>query len=53
MKMLPRFLLVLAVAVPLAVPGQNKSDNAKRRDDLDKPLVIASQGSFFVGGETN
>jgi pimeloyl-ACP methyl ester carboxylesterase len=23
----------------------------KRRDDLKKPLVIASQGSFFVGGE--
>src|SRR5215470_2052037 len=23
-----------------------------RRDDLKKPLVLASQGSFFVGGET-
>src|SRR5437870_2066529 len=43
-------ILALAIAVPTF--SQNKNENAKRRDDLKKPLVIASQGSFFVGGES-
>lgn len=47
-----RIVLIITVAVALPVLGQNKSDSAKRRDDLKKALVIASQGSFFVGGET-
>jgi hypothetical protein len=45
-----KLVLILAVALPIL--GQSKNDNAKRRDDLKKPLVIAGQGSFFVGGET-
>ena len=38
-------LIVLTVALSVAPVG------AQRRD-LQKPLVLASQGSFFVGGET-
>ena len=37
----------LAVALPLAAAD----GRAARRDVLGKPLVLASQGSFFVGGE--
>jgi len=45
-------ILALAAVLTLPALGQNKDVNAKRRDDLKKPLVIASQGSFFVGGES-
>ena len=45
-------ILILAVAIALPALGQNKRPDAKRQDDLKKPLVIASQGSFFVGGES-
>jgi pimeloyl-ACP methyl ester carboxylesterase len=38
-------ILVGTIAAPHAAQD-------KRRDDLKKPLVLASQGSFFVGGET-
>jgi len=50
----PYWKSILIIAVVIAVPmaAQNKTDNAKRRDELKKPLVIASQGSFFVGGES-
>jgi hypothetical protein len=41
-------ILTVAIAMTVTIHGQT----AKRRDDLKKPLVIASQGSFFVGGET-
>ncbi len=36
-------MFVVAPAVSMAADGKS--------DDLKKPLVIASQGSFFVGGE--
>src|ERR1044072_6845551 len=39
------FLLILAIA-------SIASAQDKRRDDAKKPLVLASQGSFFVGGES-
>jgi len=39
-------LLLLTIALSLAWPL------AAQKNDLQKPLVIASQGSFFVGGET-
>jgi pimeloyl-ACP methyl ester carboxylesterase len=39
-RLLALSFVVLATAVPLA------------KDEARKPLVIASQGSFFVGGET-
>ena len=39
-------LLLLTIALSMAAPL------AAQRGDLKKPLVIASQGSFFVGGET-
>jgi hypothetical protein len=45
-------ILVLAIAMAIPAFGQNNNKNAKRRDDLKKPLVIATQGSFFVGGES-
>jgi len=45
-------ILVLALATALPALGQSNNTNSKRRDDLKKPLVIASQGSFFVGGES-
>src|SRR5215467_10902044 len=45
-------VLVLAVVLTAPTLAQNKDANGKRRDDLKKPLVIASQGSFFVGGES-
>jgi len=41
-----RRLLLLTIALSVAAPL------AAQRGDLKKPLVIASQGSFFVGGET-
>ena len=37
---------ILALALPLEA-----ADGAARRDVLVKPLVLASEGSFFVGGE--
>jgi len=43
------FILILSGMPALA---QNKNENTKRRDDLDKPLVIARQGSYFVGGDS-
>ena len=39
-------LILLTLALSIAAPL------AAQRGDLKKPLVIASQGSFFVGGET-
>lgn len=48
MLFLRRSMLVL-ILVTLAA-GLRAADD-KRRDDLKKPLVLASQGSFFVGGE--
>jgi pimeloyl-ACP methyl ester carboxylesterase len=45
-------ILILFAALATTTFGQSKSENAKRREDLKKPLVIASQGSFFVGGES-
>jgi pimeloyl-ACP methyl ester carboxylesterase len=45
-------ILILTIAVALPALGQNTNKNSKRRDDLKKPLFIASQGSFFVGGES-
>jgi hypothetical protein len=40
--------LAVAVAVAAGVYG---STQAQRQNDSQKPLTIASQGSFFVGGE--
>src|ERR1041385_2664004 len=40
----------LALLLVLAVATSEAQD--KRRDEGRKPLVLASQGSFFVGGET-
>jgi hypothetical protein len=45
-------LVILAVVLAGTALGQNKSNSAKRRDDLKTPLTIASQGSFFIGGES-
>src|SRR5262245_19692090 len=45
-------ILILSAVLVSTTLGQSKSENSKRRDDLKKPLVIASQGSFFVGGES-
>jgi pimeloyl-ACP methyl ester carboxylesterase len=45
-------ILILAIALAAPAIGQNNNKNDKRRDDLKKPLMIASQGSFFVGGES-
>ncbi len=48
MKILRRLpVLTLMVATASSVWAQDK-----RRDETKKPLVIASQGSFFVGGES-
>jgi len=41
-----RAAAVAVTALALATPV------AGQRRDLQKPLVLASQGSFFVGGET-
>src|SRR5215831_3100640 len=46
MKLL-RWSIALIMAVAPVIFAAEKS-----RDDLKKPLVLASQGSFFVGGET-
>jgi hypothetical protein len=40
--------VALLVVAATTVPG---SAQAPRGKDLQKPLVLASQGSFFVGGE--
>ena len=43
-----RWAFALILVGTIAVPNAAQD---KRRDDLKKPLVLASQGSFFVGGE--
>src|SRR5581483_10868326 len=45
MKLQASFVLLLSVAWAA-------STDEKGREDLKKPLVLASQGSFFVGGES-
>src|SRR5262245_50865571 len=45
LRSLSAFLVAGLLAFPVAA-------QEKRRDDSGKPLVLASQGSFFVGGET-
>src|SRR5262245_32706117 len=47
-----RSILLLIVIGSMSSFAQNKPDNAKRQSELKKPLVIASQGSFFIGGES-
>jgi hypothetical protein len=42
-----RLALIVVVAT-----GASGSAQEQRRNDGEKPLVLASQGSFFVGGET-
>jgi len=44
--------VVLLLATGVITLAQNRHENSRRRDDLKKPLVIAGQGSFFVGGES-
>src|SRR5438552_17665988 len=44
--------VVLLLATGAITLAQNRHENSRRRDDLKKPLVIAGQGSFFVGGES-
>jgi len=44
-----RFSLAVAVIVAATASG---AAQAPRSTDLQKPLMLASQGSFFVGGET-
>jgi hypothetical protein len=44
-----RWTFALILVGTIAAPNAAQD---KRRDDLKKPLVLASQGSFFVGGET-
>jgi hypothetical protein len=46
---MPSFLVLTAIALRLSAAGIPGDEG--RRDDLRKPLVLASQGSFFVGGE--
>jgi hypothetical protein len=43
--------LILALTI-IAVMTASGNAQEKRREDATKPLVLASQGSFFVGGET-
>src|SRR5215471_5595910 len=45
-------ILLLSVSFGICAFAQTRSVSPRRRDDLNKPLVVASQGSFFVGGET-
>src|SRR4030095_17045140 len=45
-RLMANRLILLTLALSIAAPL------AAQRGDLKKPLVIASQGSFFVGGET-
>jgi len=44
-----KIAVTLGVVVAATISG---SAQAPRGKDLQKPLVLASQGSFFVGGET-
>lgn len=44
-------LRIIALVALVAISGSARAED-KRRPDLKKPLVLASQGSFFVGGET-
>jgi pimeloyl-ACP methyl ester carboxylesterase len=46
-----RFVILLLATATITL-SQNRHENSSRRDDLKKPLVIAGQGSFFVGGES-
>jgi pimeloyl-ACP methyl ester carboxylesterase len=46
------FIVIVVIVATTATFAQNKNGSAKRRDDLNKPLVIAGQGSYFVGGES-
>src|SRR5262245_65960680 len=48
----PVIILAVVAVIATSAFSQNKTDSTKRRDDLKKPLVIQSQGSFFVGGES-
>src|SRR5436190_18927443 len=45
-------VLLLSVNFGICALAQTRSETPKKRDDLNKPLVIASQGSFFVGGDS-
>ena len=45
---LSAFSIAFAVVVATTATGSAQSPRGK---DLEKPLVIAKQGSFFVGGE--
>ena len=45
---LSAFSIAIAVVVATTATGSAQSPREK---DLEKPLVIAKQGSFFVGGE--
>src|SRR6188474_19429 len=47
-----RSILLLIVIGSMSSFAQNKPDNAKRQSELKKPPIIASQGSFFIGGES-
>jgi len=47
MKTSWKFALTLAIVIAVPLSAQDK-----RRDESKKPLTLASQGSFFVGGET-
>ena len=49
MKSLPYCTALLAVLAGAAITAAAQTTN---HDEAKKPLVIASQGSFFVGGET-
>src|SRR5262245_22602739 len=43
--------LILALT-SMAMLTASGNAQEKRREETSKPLVLASQGSFFVGGET-
>ncbi|HZM58140.1 MAG TPA: hypothetical protein VFB85_00055 [Vicinamibacterales bacterium] len=47
-----RSVLRVAWLVVVVVAGASASVDAQRGKELQKPLVVASQGSFFVGGES-
>ena len=45
-------LILLTIALSIAAPLAAQRPSTPLSADLKKPLVLASQGSFFVGGET-
>lgn len=49
--MLTSLTTVLPFALLIALPLAAADGAATQREDLKKPLVLAAQGSFFVGGE--